>query len=256
MILRNSIRRCPLYLRRQPIAIKKHPGYQWVATKTNDDENKERLKSNQHPLIVDKLNYAIQHHPLECVGSMIGLDILMIFGCYQGIKFTGYTFSAEFALAFALSRPLRRARFPIEVAVAGGLSNVIPSLSAIELTKLSNALPQSAKKSLSQAASKNTRMGRGLIYAKDSIDKYGASYMIGSRIVGVTTVFLIYNALLLGVDAQLYLESWGYENVGNVLGQWAGAVVLSTTMYPLSIASTAYIAPWIASLRSIGSTKR
>ena len=180
---------------------------------------------------------------------MIGLDIAMVFGCYQAIQFTGYTFSAEFALAFALSRPLRRVRFPVEVAVASVLSNAFPSLAAIELTKLSNAMPQSTKESMQQYASSNTVIGRGLTYAKDSLDKYGASYMISSRIVGVTVICSIYQALLLGLDVQPYLESWGYDNVGNVLGQWAGAVVMSTLMYPLSISSTAYLAPWLSTLR-------
>ena len=79
--------------------------------------------------------------------------------------------------------------------------------------------------------------------------------MIASRLVGVTVVFGIYEALLLGIDVQPYLESWGYDNVGNVLGQWAGAVVLSSSCYPLSIASTAYLAPALATLKAKVLTK-
>ena len=203
----------------------------------------------QHNFWITKLNQSIHHHPAECVASMIGLDILLIFGSYQAIQWSGYQFSAEFALAFALSRPLRRIRFPVEVAAASGLSKLFPSLTAIELTKLSNAMPQSARNSLAEAASQDSKMGRGLTYAKDAINKYGAAYMISSRVVGVTVILSIYEALLFGIDVQPYLVSWGYENVGSVLGQWAAAVVLSTTMYPLSISATAYIAPWLSNVR-------
>jgi len=221
-----------------------------VNKNSTNDGGSSNHDNQQLPFIVDKLNYAIHHHPAECVASLIGLDILMIFGCYQAIQLSGYQFSAEFALAFALSRPLRRPRFPLEVAAAGALSNFIPSLKHIELTKLSRILPSYARKNIDQATASETRMGRGLQYAKQSIDKYGASYLIASRVVGVTVVFGIYEALLLGVDVQPYLEGWGYDNIGNVLGQWAGAVVVSSTCYPLSISSTAYIAPALARLRT------
>lgn len=174
----------------------------------------------------------------------------MIFGTYQLIKYTGINFSAEFALAFAISRPLRKPRFPLELAAAATLSKLIPSLTHIELSSLGAVLPSNARRAAHERASKSDRVGRSMKYALDSVDKYGASYMIGSRFVGVCIVLSLHEMLLLGVDVQPYLESWGYENVGNALGQWAGAVVLSSSFYPLSIASTAYLAPLLASVRS------
>jgi hypothetical protein len=144
------------------------------STTTNDnDKNNPSSKPPPLPFIVQKLNHSIEHHPAECAASLVGLDIVLIFGCYQAIQLTGIQFSAEFALAFAVSRPLRKLRLPFEIAAAAGLSKLVPSLKHIELAKLSQLIPASVKEGMSQVTTPDTRMGRSAKYMKDVLVKHG-----------------------------------------------------------------------------------
>lgn len=201
------------------------------------------------PFLVNKLNFAIRNHPYESLVSLVGLEIATIFGCYGIILASNMHFSAEFALAFALSRPLRRLRFPIEIAAAAGLSRIWPSLRAIQLSNLINVVPSSMKKKFQSKSESEGNIGRGMRFLQETIDKYGASYFIGARIVGVTLVFALYEAIKLGVDVHQFLEYLGIADVGSVLADWAAAVVASSSLYPVSISMTAFVAPQLAALR-------
>ena len=54
----------------------------------------------------------------------------------------------------------------------------------------------------------------------------------------------------MGIDVQPLLDSVGVGQVGTVLADWAGAVVLSSSLYPVSISLTAFVAPALASVRN------
>ena len=210
------------------------------------------------PSLVNRLNLAISNHPYESLISLIGLEIATIFGCYGAILASDLHFSPEFALAFALSRPLRRVRFPLEVAVAAALSKVLPSLCAIKISNLAAVIPASMRKGVQIRAKSEGHIGRGMRFMQDTIDRYGASYFIGARMVGVSLVLALYQAIRMGIDVQPFLDSVGVGQVGNVLADWAAAVVLSSSMYPLSISLTAFVAPVLATARKniVGAAKR
>ena len=75
------------------------------------------------------------------------------------------------------------------------------------------------------------------------MNQYGLCFFVASRFVGVGVVFCLYEAILYGVDISPMIEYLGAESVGDVLGDWAGAVVLSSSMYPATIYSVSHLAP-------------
>jgi hypothetical protein len=78
------------------------------------------------------------------------------------------------------------------------------------------------------------------------VDKYGACYMIGSRLAGLTVVNSLYFALLQGVDIMPYLQQFGVAELGTSVGTWAAAVVMSSLFYPVTLGMTGYVVPMIA----------
>jgi hypothetical protein len=57
----------------------------------------------------------------------------------------GIEFSPEFALAFAASRPFRRIRLPLDLAVAAVVSKAVPAFSKVRLSDLAGAIPRSER---------------------------------------------------------------------------------------------------------------
>ena len=57
-----------------------------------------------------------------------------------------------------------------------------------------------------------------------------------------------------GVEVSIINERVQYlgldGNVGDVLGTWAGAVVLSSSFYPISIYGTSHLAPYVGKKRA------
>ena len=147
--------------------------------------------------------------------------------------------SADFAVAFAVSRPLRKVRLPVELAVAAGLTRVCPILATVKLSSITNAfLVKRDKPSFLEKSAKSMNA---------VVDKYGIAYLLASRLTGVSIVLALYHALRMGVDLSPLLSTLGMsESTGSTLGSWAAAVVLSSTMYPLTLSLTGVIVPWIA----------
>ena len=88
-------------------------------------------------------------------------------------------------------------------------------------------------------------------YAYDAMNQYGLCYFLSSRLVGVVIVFSIYELVLFGFDVTSMMEYLGLDgNVGDVLGTWAGAVVLSSSFYPISIYGTSHLAPYVGKKRA------
>lgn len=92
--------------------------------------------------VVGKLNDSIKKHPGETIAVLFASDICSIGAMYGVISVTGLDFSPEFALAFAASRPFRRFRLPLDLAVAAGVAKVFPAFSRVRLSDLTGALPK------------------------------------------------------------------------------------------------------------------
>ena len=146
-------------------------------------------------------------------------------------------FSAEFAFAFAISRLVRRFRLPVEIAVAKGMKTMAPVLATVRILDLFSKLTPGKEKtstceSETRDQSKMSFLEKGSNYVYDTVNQYGLCYFLSSRLVGVVVVFGIYESILLGVDMSPLIEYFGAEKVGDVLGTWAGAVVIAGTLYP------------------------
>ncbi|CAK4075051.1 unnamed protein product [Aphanomyces euteiches] len=199
-----------------------------------EDPNPTMLKD-----AVNHFNAALKDHTAITFGVMITSDMTAVFGTYALLQAAGVTISPEFALAFAASRPLRRLRMPLDIAAAAFLSKYFPELTQVKVSSLMPALPptDNANPSLIQ---------RGLSGMSSIMDKYGACYMIGSRLMGLTVVSSIYVALLQGVDILPLLNQYGLGDVGSAMGTWAAAVTLSSVFYPVTLGLTGYIVPRVA----------
>jgi hypothetical protein len=92
--------------------------------------------------VVNKLNASIKAHPAETLAVLFASDIGSIGAMYGVISVLPITFSPEFALAFAASRPFRRFRLPLDLAVAAGVTKVFPAFSKVRLSDLAGALPK------------------------------------------------------------------------------------------------------------------
>uniref|UniRef100_A0AAV1T362 Transmembrane protein n=1 Tax=Peronospora matthiolae TaxID=2874970 RepID=A0AAV1T362_9STRA len=199
--------------------------------------------------VVAKLNDSIQKHPGETIAVLFASDIGSIGATYGVLSVAGIDVSPEFALAFAASRPFRRFRLPLDLAVAAGVAKIFPALSRVQLSNLTGALPARASSSASSALSGSGIMAKAMGTAKEVIDNYGAAYMMGSRLAGVGVVCAFYALIKQGVDLMPILASFGVQEIGSTLGAYAAAVVLSSALYPATLGISGYVAPIVAKLR-------
>ena len=148
-----------------------------------------------------------------------------------------------------IGRPLRRFRLPLEIGAAAVLSFYFPSLTRIKVTALSAALPLTLRSEFSR---KDSYLKTGAQKLGQAIDKFGLSYFLAARWVGVTIVISLYGGICYGMDVTSFMEkTFGSvgADIGGVLGTWAAAVVLTSTVYPFSILMGAGLARGIGRLR-------
>jgi len=167
--------------------------------------------------LVSSLNTTFKQHPQAAVVSLFLSDVASLSAVHSLFVASGVQFSAQFALAFALSRPLRRLRLPVELATAAGLSRVAPWLTQIQWTELSRVLPNALRpvskrddqdsRDRHEQRKKDSVLYRGVAAAQDAIDHYGAAYFLSVRLVGVSVVMSLYMALKYGVDVKPMVRS-------------------------------------------------
>ncbi|KAF0682823.1 Aste57867_25122 [Aphanomyces stellatus] len=192
---------------------------------------------------VDHFNAALKDHTAITFGVMVASDMTAVFSTYALLQLSGVVISPEFALAFAASRPLRRLRMPLDIAAAAFLAKYFPALTTVKISTMMPALPTSDPK-----AGASSFLHKGLSGISSIMDKYGAAYMMGSRLMGLTVVSSLYLALSQGLDILPILEQYGMGDVGAAVGTWAAAVALSSLFYPITLGATGYIVPVVAKL--------
>ncbi|GLD91913.1 hypothetical protein PINS_up000446 [Pythium insidiosum] len=196
--------------------------------------------------VVGKLNNAIRSHPGETIAVLFASDIGCIGAMYGLLTLTGIEFSPEFALAFAASRPFRRIRLPLDLAAAAAVAKVFPVFSKVRLSEL---IPRRESMFASTESGSSSMMAKSADKVFNVIDSYGAAYMMGSRLMGVSVVSLLYVLIKQGVDVMPLLAQLGVEDVGTALGSYAAAVVFSSALYPVTLGITGYIVPFVATAR-------
>ena len=208
------------------------------------EDDKASCRTSALSSLVSRLNGTISEYPVETISTVVGMEICSIYGTFSFFQYYDFQFSADFAFAFGLSRLFRRVRLPVDVLGATALKKCFPVLSKVQLLSI---LPRKMFKS-----SESPRMfGKVTATVRDTINKYGLCYFLSSRFVGVGIVFGLHQAIVAGLDVTsvtVYLSTEQAE-VGNVLGTWAGGVVASSILFPMTLVATSYIAPFIGKHR-------
>jgi len=217
---------------------------------------------------VFKLNGSLKKYPFESFVTMMILELSAVGTVYQSLSFAGIKFSSDFALAFAVSRPLKRIRLPVNLMFAAGLTRLFPSLTKVDIMALSGIFSDKDSTSTHDGGgnTKEQNQPRGEIHnngvtgggswtqktmerATALINKYGAAYYFGSRMAGVCSILGLYQCILWGMDLSWILEKFGVsESIGNALGTWAAAVTLASTIAPLNFVLLPILTPRMATL--------
>jgi hypothetical protein len=193
--------------------------------------------------------------------------------------------SAEFALAFAISKspPLRGPRLGLDTAAAAALTRAFPSLAAVRVSLLADAMGRFAgvdelAKRLSGSegpanatASSGPRQRRVAKVAEATrriTDEFGLAYLAVKNILGPISIFVIYAAVRAcarGAGSESIPRASefvarvalgpGVRSFDGVrlpsVGQTAGCVALASTvsalLFPLIVVASARLAPTVAS---------
>ena len=229
--------------------------------KSGDEDDADNGSNLFGASFANRLNHSIDAYPLETIGTMVSLELVTIYGTYNMLNFLSIDFSAEFVFAFAASRVIRRFRLPVEILVAKGMKTLLPALSTVRILDLySNPLKTNGNSvdnektnanndNNNSSSSSMSFFRKSATYLYNTINEYGLCYTLSSRLVGVFVVFGIYESILLGIDINPIIEYFGIEKFGDVLGTWAGAVTLSSSLYPLSLYAASHIAPYVGAKR-------
>lgn len=165
--------------------------------------------------------------------------------CYGVIKLTGMHFSSDFILAYLLHKLVGPTKYIIATPLAYLFSHHLPVLSKV-------TLPVS-------------RVGTAVKLSDDTnkaLQKYGLSFVLASRFVGMGTTFAIYLPLHYGgVDLALLVSSFNtylgtaadtsflVEKAATSLGELAAAVTLAGALFPFGLVSVLLLHPLFSLFR-------
>lgn len=216
------------------------------------------------PAWVKLMNDAISTYPTTTMGSFVVLDAGSIFAAMGLYSVLGIEVSADFALAFGLSRLFRRVRMPVDIAAAAVLAKVYPPLTWVKPVQsvLAGQEREKEKQGTQPAAAEGSKDSSGggfslLRSVGTVVDTYGLAFMVAQRtFVGLTSVFTIYAALKAGLDVQGYLQSW--EGVSGDMvrsatsagGKWALAAVTVAPFFPGLLVGSAWLGRGLGRWRS------
>lgn len=199
------------------------------------------------PAWVTFINSALESHGMETAVMFVALDVASVTTMYAALGAAGVTPDADFALAFALARLVRRVRLPFDIAVAAALARAFPSLAQVKISQL--LFKRAPAEPGAPPATGLRRLAEGF---GSMLDKYGLAFTTSQRMVGgLATVAGFYAAITHGVDVQGTLEGWGLPigEVGKIAGQWAGAVCLAAVFYPGTVLGAAAMGRGIGRFR-------
>lgn len=213
------------------------------------------------------INRALAEAPRESIACLLGAEILSIYGAYAALQALDVQVSSDFAVAFALSRPFRRLRLPVEVLGAVALARVAPPLARVRVTQLSKALPRCERAGEARAPSASCPahvagwppcLPRSFITSRAEgrplppaaaklagvVDRYGAAYFVSARLTGATIVCSLYAALSSGVAASDIMQRLGVESVG----AWRNAATAGRGLADRFAAPGTVLGQWAAAV--------
>jgi hypothetical protein len=209
-------------------------------SKFKDSSNPSSQKTlQQEPLWVTRLNTSLEAYPVETAIAYVALDAISVFSVYAVLTVAQVSVPGDFALAFAISRALRRFRLPVDIAVAAVLLRVYPPLSLVRPSRLIGL-----DTSTSQTKSVSGFVQRASAAVALAADKFGLAFFVSQRLTGLASVSTIYFLIRNGINVEHVLSSiFGADLValatgsgaGAAIGLWAAAAVSASALYPLVI---------------------
>eukprot|EP01059_Diplonema_ambulator_P031987 TRINITY_DN6061_c0_g1_i2.p1 TRINITY_DN6061_c0_g1~~TRINITY_DN6061_c0_g1_i2.p1 ORF type:complete len:247 (+),score=80.08 TRINITY_DN6061_c0_g1_i2:43-741(+) len=144
----------------------------------------------------------------------------------------------ELALAFAVTRPLKKVRLPLDMLGAVGLAKVFPVLKRIEVSKLLNGGFGGAQPAMESVEKFWERYPNAKHYWDKSavmVDSYGAAYFLARDLIGITvclfTTFLLTHDPFALTDSLLYYTGVS-QATAHTFSAIAGGAILSSLSAP------------------------
>ena len=200
----------------------------------------------QPPWWVGAVNASVASQPLATLGAYTVLDAGGIAGLFALFSLAAVEVPVELALAYGVSRLLRRVRMPVDLAAAALLARAAPVLTEV---RIMDALSRSAAGAPPPASA----LGRAMAGAGAVVNRYGLAYLVASRCVGLASVGSLFACLRAGVDVQgalAALDAWapaptGLADAGAAAGKaagwWAAAAVTSAPLLPANVLGAALV---------------
>ena len=94
----------------------------------------------ESPLVRD-INKAMAEMPFSCIGYVMACRYAVFFPVVGLVKALSLPVPTELALAYVLTRPLVKLRFPVELGVAALLAKAVPALTQVKVSALLGLLP-------------------------------------------------------------------------------------------------------------------
>jgi hypothetical protein len=207
------------------------------------------------PRWVTSLNKSLESYPVETAIAYVVLDASSVISIFALYTFAQISVPANFALAFGISRALRRFRLPVDIAVAAVLLKLYPPLSLVKPSRLLGIDTTSSSSSTTGATGVIQRAGATMANAAD---KFGLSFFVSQRLTGLASVSTLYLLISSGMDVEATLSSiFGADLValatgsgaGAAIGLWAAAAVSASAVYPLVILGAGPLGFFIGGLK-------
>eukprot|EP01043_Picozoa_sp_COSAG02_P023519 COSAG02_NODE_1259_length_13568_cov_747.342267_7_plen_392_part_00 len=95
--------------------------------------------------LVSGINRAMSEQPLSCIGYVMACRYAVFFPVVYCVRHFELMVPTELALAYVLTRPLVKLRFPIELGIAALLAWVFPALTKVKVSALLGLLPSASE---------------------------------------------------------------------------------------------------------------
>lgn len=178
--------------------------------------------------------------------------------CYAVITTLQLTVSPTFLLAYILHKCVGVTKYALAAPLAYVFAHRLPVLSRVQLPRLrrlsttSATLPSWAPAFVSTLLQRIANRQSKTSSSSSALQKYGVSFLLASRAVGMATTAVLYLALTYGVDVTAALHT--YVDVSRIdgldldsmlatVGHLALAVTAAGALFPLGLASVLLAPP-------------
>ena len=110
--------------------------------------DKERDSEHALPpesVLVRGINEVMRAQPFSCIGYVMACRYAVFFPVVYCVRHFQLAVPTELALAYVLTRPLVKLRFPVELGVAALLSHAFPALTQVKVSALLGLLPTASE---------------------------------------------------------------------------------------------------------------